>query len=231
MFLDCLCAFMAIASVDKERTTRWLPPPAPLFFFLMTFHCQLGTRSQRQHGKCAGCDTFSQRARASHRSLTRPRSWGAKANMGKILRTFHHFPFAGIFEESDPIVQVAWTHSGQIINRCWEIKKKRKERNTAANEKIEVTSLGRLSCICKLGGKGRCQRKCLNTRTLHAGNINMPVFYMVTFSHSCRPPCHARCAQAGAHACVSSLRVPSLLISPSLAHFACSLHPSLVCFF
>lgn len=104
-----------------------LPP-----LFLMTFHCQLGTRSQRQHGKCAGCDTFSlplsQRARESHQSLTRPRSRGGQANMGKILCTFHNFPFAGIFGESAPIVQVAWTQPGQIINQCWEIKKKKREK-------------------------------------------------------------------------------------------------------
>lgn len=165
-------------------------------FFLMTFHCQLGTRSQRRDGKRAGCDTFSlplfQKARQSHLPLTRPRSRGGEANTGgNFYATFHHFPFAGIFEESVPSVQVAWTQPGQIINLCWEIKKKKKYRCTAGNEKIQVTSLGRLFCICKLGGKCSCQRKCLNTGTPHAGNINIAAFYMVTFSCSCRPPCHA----------------------------------------
>lgn len=41
---------------------------------------------------------------------------------GNFYATFHHFPFAGIFEESVPSVQVAWTQPGQIINLCWEIK-------------------------------------------------------------------------------------------------------------
>lgn len=179
-----------------RRVSRSMASSSCLFFFLMTFRCQLGTRSQRQHGKCAGCDTFSlplsQRARESHQSLTRPRSRRGNANMGKILCTFHHFPFVGIFEESVPIMQVAWTQSGQIINQCWEIKEKRKERNTAGNVKIGVTSLGRLFSICKLGGKCRCQRKCLNTRTPHTGNINISVIYTVTLQLPPALPCLMR---------------------------------------
>lgn len=127
-----MCAFVAVAPVNEERPARRLSPAS---FFLMTFHCQLGTRSQRRDGKRAGCDTFSlplfQKARQSHLPLTRPRSRGGEANMGgNFYATFHHFPFAGIFEESVPSVQVAWTQPGQIINLCWEIKKKKK-RNTA----------------------------------------------------------------------------------------------------
>lgn len=189
----CVLLWLSFLLTKSEPFDGFLLLP---LFFLMTFHCQLGTRSQRQHGKCAGCDTFSlplsQRARESHQSLTRPRSRRGNANMGKILCTFHHFPFVGIFEESVPIMQVAWTQSGQIINQCWEIKEKRKERNTAGNEKIGVTSLGRLFSICKLGGKCRCQRKCLNTRTPHTGNINISVIYTVTLQLPPALPCLMR---------------------------------------
>lgn len=87
MFLE-LGLFVCLTEWEPLDGLLLLPPP-----FLMTFHRQLGTRSQPHHGKCAGCDTFSlplsHGAREPHQSLTRPTSWAGWANVGE---NFIHFP-------------------------------------------------------------------------------------------------------------------------------------------
>lgn len=126
---DCLCAINGSCWRRESRSMASSScPPPPFFndFPLPTGHALTAWQMCRLWHIFSS--SLSQSARESHQSLTRPRSRGGQANMGKILCTFHNFPFAGIFGESVPIVQVAWTQPGQIINRCWEIKKNKRKR-------------------------------------------------------------------------------------------------------